>query len=142
MDYPELPQYHTHPTERPPEDWLPKPECLVPGCSEASKTRGLCGRDYAKALGMVNSGRTTWKELEVLGLTSKPTAHCRPINAPFEREVLQRLHDKGLPLPPYAAHVFDTDPPDWIAAAAESAPDPPPPPDPVWDEPDEDASSS
>lgn len=41
--------------------------CLVPGCSDAAKTRGLCNKDYAIANTLVKKGATSWKKLIAAG---------------------------------------------------------------------------
>ena len=45
--------------------------CLVPGCGRESKIRGLCGRCGTSARGQIRKGKTTWQQLESLGL-AKP----------------------------------------------------------------------
>ena len=42
-------------------------KCLVPGCDNESKTRGLCSTHYMYAHRLVTRGKTTWKELEEQG---------------------------------------------------------------------------
>mgnify|MGYP003148638141 FL=1 len=42
-------------------------ECLVPGCNNDAKTRGLCSTHYMYAHRLVTRGKSTWKELEETG---------------------------------------------------------------------------
>jgi hypothetical protein len=43
--------------------------CLVPGCKRpVGPCRGICLPCYQKAAALVNSGQTTWNELEEAGL--------------------------------------------------------------------------
>lgn len=48
----------------------PKP-CMNPECdrdtSHRNSSRGLCGHCYRSAMNLVQSGRTTWAELEANG---------------------------------------------------------------------------
>jgi hypothetical protein len=48
--------------------------CLVPSCGKPNTrgSRGLCPRCRTLAAAEVNSGRTTWDELERLGLARPP----------------------------------------------------------------------
>jgi len=43
------------------------PDCLVPGCTNEAKTRGLCSTHYMYAHRLVTRGKTTWAELEAAG---------------------------------------------------------------------------
>ena len=43
-------------------------ECLVPGCTNEAKSRGLCGNCYTAARNAVKGGKTTWEKLEKAGL--------------------------------------------------------------------------
>ena len=45
--------------------------CLVPGCGREGKIRGLCGRCCTSARMQIKKGRTSWEQLEKLGL-AKP----------------------------------------------------------------------
>ncbi len=46
------------------EQTLADNECLVPKCGRMAKSRGLCGACYQAAKTLVDSGKTTWEELE------------------------------------------------------------------------------
>ncbi len=46
----------------------PRPKCITPGCDHISHYRGLCNGCYQSALAIINTGQTTWLELESLGL--------------------------------------------------------------------------
>ena len=46
---------------------LSKTKCLVPGCNNDAKTRGLCSTHYMYAHRLVTRGKTTWAELEKQG---------------------------------------------------------------------------
>lgn len=50
--------------------------CLVPGCAELERTRGLCGTHYVYAIRVIKSGMATWPELEAAG-KSKPMTRSR-----------------------------------------------------------------
>ena len=50
--------------------------CLVPGCEEQAKTRGLCATHYMYAHRLVTRGKTTWAELEKEGKWLSP--HSSP----------------------------------------------------------------
>lgn len=41
--------------------------CVTPGCGKQRKTRGLCVTCYQAALKRVNSGETSWEQLEAEG---------------------------------------------------------------------------
>jgi hypothetical protein len=43
------------------------PDCLVPGCNNEAKTRGLCSTHYMYAHRLVARYKTTWQELEEQG---------------------------------------------------------------------------
>ena len=47
-----------------------KPICLVPGCGREAKIRGLCGRCCTAARAQIKKGKTTWADLERLGLAA------------------------------------------------------------------------
>ena len=46
--------------------------CLVPGCGREAKVRGLCGRCSTAARAQIKKGKTTWADLERLGLAAPP----------------------------------------------------------------------
>ena len=46
--------------------------CLVPGCGREAKIRGLCGRCCTAARAQIKKGKTTWADLERLGLAAPP----------------------------------------------------------------------
>ena len=48
--------------------------CLVPGCGREAKIRGLCGRCCTAARAQIKKGKTTWADLERLGLAA-PAKH-------------------------------------------------------------------
>jgi len=49
-----------------------KAACLVPGCGREAKIRGLCGRCSTAARAQIKKGKTTWADLEGLGLATPP----------------------------------------------------------------------
>ena len=49
-----------------------KPICLIPGCGREAKIRGLCGRCCTAARAQIKKGKTTWADLERLGLATAP----------------------------------------------------------------------
>lgn len=48
-----------------------KQKCIIEGCNEKANGRGLCSKDAAMAYGYVKQGKTTWEQLEKMGL-AKP----------------------------------------------------------------------
>ena len=52
----------------------PKAICLTPGCGREGKIRALCGRCCTAARKAVKDGKTTWEQLEAMGL-AKPPKH-------------------------------------------------------------------
>lgn len=40
------------------------PKCLVPGCANEAKTRGLCPTHYNYVCRLIREKRTTWAKLE------------------------------------------------------------------------------
>jgi hypothetical protein len=46
--------------------------CVVPGCGREAKIRGLCGRCCTAARAQIKKGKTTWADLERLGLAVAP----------------------------------------------------------------------
>lgn len=50
----------------------PKAVCVVPGCGREAKIRGLCGRCNTAARAQIKKGKTTWADLEQLGLAIPP----------------------------------------------------------------------
>lgn len=57
--------------------------CLIPNCKNRARTRGLCMRCYGVANYRVKTDKTSWEELEDLGL-AKPTLTEKPCNSPFD----------------------------------------------------------
>jgi hypothetical protein len=49
-----------------------KPICLVPGCGREAKVRQLCSRCCTAARAQIKKGKTTWADLERLGLAAAP----------------------------------------------------------------------
>lgn len=48
-----------------------KEECLNEGCNTISYTRGLCSKCYGHLLYAVQTGKTSWNELEKKGAAEK-----------------------------------------------------------------------
>jgi hypothetical protein len=48
--------------------------CLTPNCGREAKIRALCGRCCTAARKAVKDGKTTWEQLEAMGL-AKPPKH-------------------------------------------------------------------
>ncbi len=44
--------------------------CLIEGCHKEPTARGLCSSDYQMAHYMVSAGKTTWAQLEKIGMSS------------------------------------------------------------------------
>ncbi len=47
--------------------------CLVQDCGREAKIRGLCSRCCTAARKAIKDGKTTWADLESLGLAKAPT---------------------------------------------------------------------
>ena len=52
-------------------------KCMVAACSNIPTVRGLCYNCYTRALRMVSLGKTTWAELERLGLARAPGTRAK-----------------------------------------------------------------
>ena len=52
----------------------PKAICATPGCGREAKIRALCGRCCTAARKAIKDGKTTWEQLEAMGL-AKPPKH-------------------------------------------------------------------
>lgn len=50
----------------------PKPQCLIDGCEEEARWKGICGRCYHQAKTLIKEGKTTWEELADLRLCVEP----------------------------------------------------------------------
>lgn len=46
--------------------------CILAGCDEQKHCRGLCKNDYIGASRLIKSGKTSWEEMESLGLSQAP----------------------------------------------------------------------
>lgn len=67
---------------------IPELRCLIPTCDSGGKLRrGLCLACYTSAGGRVRAKKTTWEELERLGLAVK--AKAKP--SAFSVELQKRL---------------------------------------------------
>ncbi len=42
--------------------------CLVPGCEKPRRWKGICQSCYGQAKRLIDSGKTTWEELQEMGL--------------------------------------------------------------------------
>ena len=75
----------------------PKPQCLIPGCTGESKTRGLCQRCYAAGNSQVKKGTVTWEKLVELGLaqpSNRETSTRNPFTVALAR-ALQAQQPEG-----------------------------------------------
>lgn len=54
-------------------------KCLIEGCHNgvAENMRGLCMKCYSDAKGLVDSGKTSWEDLEQMGLAFQPISKFR-----------------------------------------------------------------
>jgi len=68
-----------------------RPKCLVEGCDEPKKCRGLCAACYSIARLRVNSGLVTWSDLVSMGLALE--VEERPRN-PFASALEEKLESK------------------------------------------------
>jgi len=66
--------------------------CLVKGCKADAKSRGLCPGHYQSAGNQVEQGKTTWAELEKLGIAVPP---AKVSNGFAEFLVAKRAAAKG-----------------------------------------------
>ena len=46
--------------------------CMIEGCTNRSRARGLCGNCYTVARYAIQCGKTTWEYLERHGLSRRP----------------------------------------------------------------------
>lgn len=63
-------------------------ECLIEGCNSKAKSRGLCVACYQTARQSVRTGKTTWADLEKVGLAKPSTRKHNGVSAfaaAFER---------------------------------------------------------
>ena len=62
-------------TGPPPTPKAPRPKrsrSVASGCGREAKIRGLCGRCCTAARAQIEKGKTTWADLERLGLAAEP----------------------------------------------------------------------
>lgn len=73
-----------------------KPICLVPGCGREAKIRGLCGRCCTAARAQIKKGKTTWADLERLGLAAEPKKAAFGAGEPgvFAKALAEKLGEK------------------------------------------------
>ena len=60
-------------------------ECLVPGCKNEAKSRGLCGNCYTAARNAVAHEKTSWEALEEAGLALPSSREQSAFAAAFEK---------------------------------------------------------
>lgn len=58
------------------ESIAPK-QCMVKACNGIPIVRGLCHQCYTRASRLVSMGKTTWPELERLGLARAPRSRAK-----------------------------------------------------------------
>lgn len=62
--------------EQPPSNpAIHEPPCITPNCSKKRKWKGICPSCYGQAMRLIDEEKTTWEELEQMGLVlldSKP----------------------------------------------------------------------
>lgn len=56
---------------------MSKSTCMRDGCDRGVRARGLCGTHYNEAASHVARQKTTWVELEELGLVKAPSQRGR-----------------------------------------------------------------
>lgn len=56
----------------------PQKRCITPGCDRQKHIRGLCASCYIAARRMIADRKTTWEELESLGLSRTPQGRGLP----------------------------------------------------------------
>lgn len=52
-------------------------QCMVKACNGIPIVRGLCHQCYTRALRLVNMHKTTWAELERMGLARAPRTRAK-----------------------------------------------------------------
>jgi len=80
-----------------------KKKCLVKSCERKAYCRGLCRSCYQTALKAVSNGKTTWEELEAMGLSLPPknvvsATQRNPFRVAFE-ELLAQPESPAAPDP-------------------------------------------
>ncbi len=76
-------------------------KCLIDGCNVAGKIRGLCPICYQAAAATIKLNRTTWVELEDMGLANK-AQHKPSGHGAFARAFRKQLG-------PLSGDIFDGD---------------------------------
>jgi len=75
-----------------------KIKCCVPECSgDRIAGRGLCAGCYTTARYLIRSGRTSWEQLEALGLaTPKRAINTSPLLKAFERATIHKTRTRRI----------------------------------------------
>jgi len=75
--------------------------CLIEGCERDAKTRGLCKSCYQTACKAVKADKTTWEELESMGLVLK-AKRLKGIDneSPFRVALEKKQAEPAKPQPP------------------------------------------
>ena len=68
-------------------------QCLIPGCENQVKNRGLCQGCCQAAAKHVKAGKSTWEELEAWGLCTQPKPRSKFV-AEFERVATLKKNSK------------------------------------------------
>lgn len=58
------------------------PRCCVPDCNKEARWRGVCQSCYGQAKRLIDDGKTTWTELEEMGL-AVPDVKNKPLLKAF-----------------------------------------------------------
>lgn len=66
--------------------------CMTPDCTRPAHSRGVCINCYAIAYGQIRIGKTTWEELETLGMVKGTLT--RPLT-PFAAALKKAKSSKG-----------------------------------------------
>lgn len=66
---------------------LASPTCVTEGCGKERRWKGLCSSCYGQAKKLIKQSKTTWDELEIMGLI---IADDQPFVAAFKRKLNER----------------------------------------------------
>ncbi len=63
--------------------------CTIPNCKRKALHRGLCRACLTSAKRAVQAGKTTWEELERLGIATRPREHSLVMQAVYAKRGLR-----------------------------------------------------
>lgn len=74
------------PANEPPPLNLTDPPCMTPNCGKKRKWKGICPSCYGQAKRLIDEEKTTWEELEQMGLV---LLDSKPFYAAFKQKKSQ-----------------------------------------------------